>query len=473
MADKDQSDAAPIDNAQLKKLLEQLGAQSLIDGPTSKLRREEEADKTAKHEFWETQPVPKSSEEVKEDGPLHPPLKPEQVPKDPYPLPPSLSWCLVDIEEEEQMQEMHDLLRDHYVEDVDSKFRFNYSTDFLRWALLPPNVRKDWHIGVRDTATGALVAFISGIPVDVMVRDKTITMAEINFLCVHKGLRSQRLAPLLIKEVTRHVHQVGIFQAVYTAGRQLPKPVSTCRYFHRSLNPRKLMDAGFSKKVTGRELAKLLSILRLPPQTSTPGLRPMRKGDVSQVRKLLNRYLKNRCEVLPIFKTDAEVAHWFMPRDDVIWTYVVDDAEHPGKLSDFFSFYSLPSSVLRSEKNGSTTVRGTIKPVYLYYYGTKTDYEVKLTDEEKAVCTGQKQQKALAKQKQNELIKGRLVQLMQDMLVLAKAAGFDVVNCLHMMDNREFLEEVGFGPGDGFLRYYFYNWRARAFDPSKIGLVML
>jgi glycylpeptide N-tetradecanoyltransferase len=52
-------------------------------------------------------------------------------------------------------------------------------------------------------------------------------MVEINFLCVHKKLRSKRLAPVLIKEITRRVHLQGIFQAVYTAGSMLPTPVSS------------------------------------------------------------------------------------------------------------------------------------------------------------------------------------------------------------------------------------------------------
>ena len=55
-------------------------------------------------------------------------------------------------------------------------------------------------------------------------------MAEINFLCVHKKLRSKRVAPVLIREITRRVHLEGIFQAVYTAGVVLPKPVACCRY---------------------------------------------------------------------------------------------------------------------------------------------------------------------------------------------------------------------------------------------------
>jgi glycylpeptide N-tetradecanoyltransferase len=54
--------------------------------------------------------------------------------------------------------------------------------------------------------------------------------AEINFMCVHKKLRSKRLAPVLIKEVTRRVNHLNIWQAVYTAGIVIPTPFSTCRY---------------------------------------------------------------------------------------------------------------------------------------------------------------------------------------------------------------------------------------------------
>lgn len=54
-------------------------------------------------------------------------------------------------------------------------------------------------------------------------------MVEINFLCVHKKMRAKRVAPVLIREITRRVHLTGIFQAVYTAGVVLPKPVGTCR----------------------------------------------------------------------------------------------------------------------------------------------------------------------------------------------------------------------------------------------------
>lgn len=100
------------------------------------------------------------------------------------------------------------------------------------------------HAGVRVTKSGRLIAFISAIPATIRIYDKTMKVVEINFLCVHKKLRSKRLAPVLIREITRRVNLTGIFQAVYTAGVVLPKPVTTCRYWHRSINPRKLIEVG-------------------------------------------------------------------------------------------------------------------------------------------------------------------------------------------------------------------------------------
>ena len=67
-------------------------------------------------------------------------------------------------------------------------------------------------------------------------------MAEINFLCVNKKLRNNRLAPVLIKEITRRVNLKDIWQAVYTAGVVVPTPISKARYYHRSLKPKKLIE---------------------------------------------------------------------------------------------------------------------------------------------------------------------------------------------------------------------------------------
>jgi len=90
------------------------------------------------------------------------------------------------LADDEQASSVYNLLTHHYVEDTEGKFRFDYSIDFLRWALMPPGYNQDWHIGVRSTDKQKLLAFITAIPVSMTVKGKNMVMAEVNFLCVHK-----------------------------------------------------------------------------------------------------------------------------------------------------------------------------------------------------------------------------------------------------------------------------------------------
>ena len=195
----------------------------------------------------------------------------------------------------------------------------------LRRAMLAPGWKKQYHVGVRASQSRKLVAFISAIPVNLRIRDKTVMCSEVNFLCVHKKLRGKRLAPLLIKEVTRISNLDGIWQGLYTAGIVLPKPVSTCRYFHRSINWQKLNDCGFSPLPAGSKPAYQIRKYALPENTSTKGLRPMTEKDLDGVLSLLKRYL-GRFDMAPEF-TKEEAHHWFLPKpkvEQVIWSYVVE-----------------------------------------------------------------------------------------------------------------------------------------------------
>jgi glycylpeptide N-tetradecanoyltransferase len=54
----------------------------------------------------------------------------------------------------------------------------------------------------------------------------------------------------------------------------------------------------------------------------------------------------------------------------------------------------------------------------------------------------------------------RLQSLVQDVLIFAKQLGFDVFNALSLLDNALFLDDLKFGPGDGHLNYYLFNYRA-------------
>ena len=49
--------------------------------------------------------------------------------------------------------------------------------------------------------------------------------------------------------------------------------------------------------------------------------------------------------------------------------------------------------------------------------------------------------------------------------------GFDVFNALDLMDNKQFLEKLKFGIGDGNLQYYLYNWKCPQMNPEKVRIV--
>ena len=146
------------------------------------------------------------------------------------------------------------------------------------------------------------------------------TLVEINFLCIHKKLRAKRLAPVLIKEVTRRVHLQGIFQALYTAGIELPTPFGTCRYYHRSLNPKKLIETGFSAIPRNDTLVRVIRRYKLADRVSMDGFRELEDADCSRVTELLNKYLK-KFKVAPHFTLD-DVRHWILPRQNVVYSFV-------------------------------------------------------------------------------------------------------------------------------------------------------
>jgi hypothetical protein len=124
-----------------------------------------------KHEFWSTQPVQTVYDLVEADD-FNKPVETKtvaEVREEPLTLPPGFVWSEIDLQKDEEALELYKLLKNHYVEDSNGEFRFDYSIPFLKWALNPPGYFPEWIIGVRDTAKGNLYACITGIPVHMTV----------------------------------------------------------------------------------------------------------------------------------------------------------------------------------------------------------------------------------------------------------------------------------------------------------------
>lgn len=77
---------------------------------------------------------------------------------------------------------------------------------------------------MRATGKDKLLACVMGTPKKMVANENTLKVCTINFLCIHKKLRQKKLAPILIKEVTRLVNLSGVWQAYYTSGELIPLP---------------------------------------------------------------------------------------------------------------------------------------------------------------------------------------------------------------------------------------------------------
>lgn len=210
----------------------------------------------------------------------------------------------------------------------------------------------------------------------------------------------------------------------------IPTPITQTTYWHRSLNPKKLIEVGFSVLPPKTPLSRYVKMNKIGDTTKIEGLRPMAIDDVEPVHQLLNNYLLRY--KLNIQFTVDEIRHFFLPREWVIESFVVEDENK--NITDFLSFYSLPSSILRHETHKILNV------AYSYYNVPNT---VSITD------------------------------LMSDALVIAKKKGYDVFNALDVHQNEEFFKELKFMVGDGNLNYYLYNWRINKILPGEVGIVLV
>ena len=224
-------------------------------------------------------------------------------------------------------------------------------------------------------------------------------------------------------------------------------PLSCYRYYHRSLNIPKLVNTNFTHVPRSMTLARMIRTYKLPSSPHLSNLREIEEKDVSAVSALYMRYMQ-RFSMAPAMN-EEEIRHQFISgkgtgekrkedqrRDNqVTWTYVVEvnslilleyqysvltvlNPQDPKthEITDYFSFYSLPSTIINQPKYG------TLEAAYLFYYATNVAFEERAKEEGR--------------------LKRRLQDLIGDALILADQAKFDVFNALTLMDNVPFLQEL-------------------------------
>jgi len=382
-----------------------------------------------KHEFWDHELVPLDNLSSKGNEYIETPdtiVKTGRYSKEPILLN-DFVWDRLDLTSDKIRTEVSDFLANYYIEDVDNTFRLKYSPEFLNWALIVPGFQAEWFLGVRLKSNRKLVACIMGTPITVRIYDKEVKSSGINFLCIHPKLRNHRLTPILIYTVSREIVLKDRYHSIYTGSKLLPTPISTTQFYHRYLNVKNLYEMNFFPLRTNVTLSMMIKTYRLPEQTKYEWV-PLTLKDVPQITNLIQKYFC-KFDVVPVWSPE-EITHYFLPRDGILKTYVRKNKD----ITDIISFYELRSTIIRNSKHKE------LRGAWVWY-----------------------------------MIPGEatLKDIMSDALILAKNEGYDVFNCMDIMEYPSIFSDLKFNPGTGRLHYYFYNWNCSPCKPNRIGLVLV
>lgn len=376
------------------------------------------------HKFWKTQPINQTNQLTVKNGPLKN-LTIEELGINPLPLPEGFSWYTFDLTNDKDMDDLHKFLYNYYADTGEDTIKLAYTKETLKWFLQCPGYYPEFHIAVKYK--DSIVGTIFGVPRTIKVFDKTIKQIEINYLCVREQLRSKRLAPILIKEVTRRVVEKGMYQAYYTASMELPNTLGSGTYYSRYFNIKKMIDANYTSKPEKISIDAYSRLFKVNEPTLK--IRKMEEKDVSICCKKLNQY--NTKYKISILFDEEEFTHKFLPIPNVVDSYVI---ENNNEVTDFISFFYIPLQILNNPKVKE------LKGAYIHYYF-------------------------------NESV--NLKELVSNCFYLLKQNNVDLLSCINQMDNEEFFDELKFRVGGAGLHYYLFNWECPSVTIKDIALITI
>lgn len=351
----------------------------------------------------------------------------EMSASEPAALPSGFEWCRIDAGDPVHLRELVAFLKANYIEATNAmgaQYRMQITTEFMEWCLNTPYNLLDGVIGIRATASGKLMAFLSCTPMHTLFKQAPLCCTHVNFLCVHRKLRNKRILPTIVREAARMGMVHDIPQGAYTSERLLHEPIAVCRYHLRVLDPVAVARTDF---VDAQTMSRLQ--WRLPVSHKTRGLRAMTAEDAPAVRELLRAQVAaSGLEFAPEWRDVAEVAHRLLarPGSDIVATLVACDAS--GAVTDMISYYVI---VLKC---------GTVELRMAYQY-----YRVAATVP--------------------------LTQLVTDAMLHARDAGCHVYNMLDIQDNAKCFRSLGFAPGSP-ANYFMTCMSTPRISSEKIGIIL-
>jgi hypothetical protein len=287
-------------------------------------------------------------------------------------------------------------LSDNYVED--SKFRYNYSAEFIKWYIID-----SINIGLYDN--DLLIGFICGKKINLFINKNESTFAEIDFLCIKKNHRNNKLCSILLNKIKEEFNKIGIYNAIFTSEHTYPNQITHANYYIRLINPKYLYEIEYINSIP--------IDIELPKIKGSKYLIKLEKyDDYLKSFELYKKYItKFDCYELFTEKTFIER---FM--NNHINTFALVDNNYDNNIIDFISYYYIDINVLKQKK--------ITKDGYLYIYSNNSNNLHKMIS------------LLLHKLKENKI---------------------DTFIALDIMENNDVLENLNFIHKQSNYNYYLYN----------------
>ena len=302
------------------------------------------------YQFWKNKPTMKLSETYVNSEKIEN-LSERKIYSSPDPLkiPSSLSWNLIDINNDEQLNNFVNFLNENYK--TGKKYKLSYSNSYLRWVLGNDNII----LSLVENETKNIVGGIASCFKNSTVYNITDNFATVPYLCVHPKYRNKKMCGVLIDEVIRRIVQEkkcdkGFFATNYC----VPSPVAYINYYHRMINFKLLNKVGIVNITNDNDVKKYEKMFQTGNKSA---------HDDNYV--LLNeKYLQETLDIYNLWSNKFNIHQNYTLEsfretfiNENVKTYVILNKDK--KVVDFMSYYVLPYSLNEG---------GQINVAYLYTY---------------------------------------------------------------------------------------------------------
>ena len=237
------------------------------------------------------------------------------------------------------LNEIYQLINNHYVEDQNNIVKLTFGRDFLYWYF--KYIPDGYIIGLLYHKI--LVGIVSAVFLDMIVYDNKIKVPYVNFLCIQKNLRRQNLAIYLIEELKSRMFQLKIPYALFWSNKNINKSFCLAKEFVIPINHEKLIAVEFLN-----ENPQPRNIIKQNP------LCLMSKNDVENVFPKLNKFLE-KFLIKPFFTAES-AQHFLIPKKNILYSFVKRDENN--QVTDFVNIYKNYVYCIKKNKIISTANLG-------------------------------------------------------------------------------------------------------------------